>query len=73
MMSCSRTAPLLYLVSALLIPAKYIQELSGVIAEPLLVNTEKSGSYKEWGETGGWDILPRFEKESEFQKLDWHV
>lgn len=59
--------------SAFLIPTKYIRELSGVTAEPSLINIEKPGRCKGWVEIGNRKMLPTFEKESGFRKWDWHV
>lgn len=69
MMLHSRKALLLHVSSALLIPTKYIRQRSRVIAEPLLVNTEKSGSRDGWW-GGNWTRGNAAQIwESGFQKL----
>lgn len=62
MMLRSGKALLLHVSSALLIPTKYIRQLSRVTAEALLVNTEKSGRREGWRGIGHGEMLPRFGK-----------
>lgn len=68
MMPCSRRALLLSMSSVLLIPTKYVPELSRVIAEPLLVNTEQSGSREGVGGNWVWGNVTQV-WESGFQQL----